>query len=93
VTEPASDLVSGPASGPALTVKVNQQTCIGSGVCAYTAPATFSQGADAKVIVVAPAGDPADVIRAAADSCPTRSITVAEQTAENHQEERIGDAS
>jgi deazaflavin-dependent oxidoreductase (nitroreductase family) len=48
------------ASGPALTVKVNQQTCIGSGVCVYTAPDTFSQDDDAKVVVLDPAGDPPD---------------------------------
>jgi ferredoxin len=59
-----------------LTIKVNQQTCIGSGVCVYTAPATFTQDDEAKVVVLDPAGDPPDAVDAAADGCPTRSIVI-----------------
>jgi ferredoxin len=75
--------VSEPVSGPALTVEANRETCIGSGVCVYTAPATFGQDDDAKVVVLDPAGDLEDLIRAAADGCPTWSITIGGKAAES----------
>ena len=69
-------------SGPAFTLTVSRATCIGSGVCVYMAPATFGQDDEAKVLVLDPAGDPADLIRAAADGCPTWSITIAAKAPE-----------
>ena len=69
-------------SGPAITVTASRETCIGSGVCVYTAPATFGQDDDAKVVVLDPAGGPEDLIRAAADGCPTWSITIAAKAPE-----------
>ena len=51
---------------------------MGSGSCSFQAPDTFDLDDDGKVIVL-DARDPDDHIRAAADSCPTRAITLVER--------------
>jgi ferredoxin len=63
-------------SEPLPTVRANRETCIGSGVCVYTAPGAFGQDDDAKVVVLDLAGESADTVRAAADGCPTGSISI-----------------
>jgi ferredoxin len=56
-------------------VAVNRETCIGSGVCAGTAPAFFRlDGGTACPVDESPAPD--DVLLDAAESCPSESITV-----------------
>ena len=54
---------------------VDRDRCIGSGMCSVYAPATFSQDAEAKVVVLDPQGDDPEAIRTAVESCPTRALT------------------
>lgn len=61
-----------------LKIRIDRDTCMGSGNCSFHAPATFDLDDDLRAIVVNPAGDPDAKIRLAADACPTRSITVDE---------------
>ena len=58
------------------TIEIDRDTCMGSGVCTIYAPGTFEIDDEVKSTVCDPAGDPLDRIRAAADGCPTRAITV-----------------
>jgi ferredoxin len=57
-------------------VFIDRDVCIGSGMCVAYASATFAQNEAAKAIIVDPAGDPADVIRAAVDACPTGALSL-----------------
>jgi ferredoxin len=45
-------------------------------MCVVYAPATFSQDADTKSIVIDAAGDEIDVIRSAVDACPTGALSL-----------------
>ncbi|HTZ45710.1 MAG TPA: ferredoxin [Jatrophihabitans sp.] len=59
-------------------VTVDRDRCVGSGMCALTAPEVFDQDGVGLVMLLAPR--PADVlagmVRAAADLCPARAIAV-----------------
>ncbi len=62
-------------------VEIDREKCMGSGNCAYWAPAVFDLDDDGFAIVV---GDPAadeERVRLAAQSCPTAAITVGEGSA------------
>jgi ferredoxin len=61
-----------------LEIRVNRDTCIGSGNCCFHAPATFDLDDDLKATVVDSDGDGVDAVKRAADGCPTRSISVEE---------------
>lgn len=63
---------------PGIRIEINPETCIGSGNCGFWAPSTFDIGDDNVAFVVDPTGDPLEVIRKAAEGCPTRSITIAD---------------
>jgi ferredoxin len=69
-----------------LRIEVDRQTCIGSGNCVHHAPGTFDLDDDVRVVVLDPSGDPIAKIRAAADFCPSRSITLVQHDTE------VGDA-
>ena len=47
---------------------------MGSGNCAFWAPATFDIGDDNIAFVIDPEGDQEDKIRNAAEGCPTQAI-------------------
>ncbi|HVX18168.1 MAG TPA: ferredoxin [Acidimicrobiales bacterium] len=57
-------------------IRIDHDACIGSGNCAFWAPATFDLDDDGKAIVVDPDGDAEEAILNAADGCPTSAITV-----------------
>jgi ferredoxin len=61
-------------TGPIVTV--DRGRCIGSGMCVFSAPATFSQDSDAKAVALNPVEDDVETIRAAVDSCPTHALTM-----------------
>jgi ferredoxin len=61
-----------------LRIRIDRDTCIGSGNCCFHAPATFDLDGDLKATVIDPAGDDDAAIRRAADGCPTRSIRIDE---------------
>jgi ferredoxin len=62
--------------GDPLRIGIDREACMGSGNCAFHAPNTFDLDADLKAVVVDPAGDDEDLIRLAADGCPTRAISL-----------------
>ena len=59
-----------------MEISADPEVCIGSGMCVFTAPGTFTQDAAAKVVVLTPSADDPDVVRAALESCPTRALTM-----------------
>jgi len=65
--------------GGGLSVAVDVELCMGSGVCIAFAPGTFAHDADTKAIVLEPAGDPVADIEAAVEGCPTGAIMLAEE--------------
>jgi ferredoxin len=67
-----------PAGGmvtPRWRVGVDPKRCQGTGVCAATAPGHF-RVVDGRSRPLAELADPADVVLAAAESCPVEAITV-----------------
>ncbi|MCU0273414.1 MAG: ferredoxin [Acidimicrobiales bacterium] len=61
-----------------MRITIDRDRCMGSGSCGFYAPATFDLDDALKAVVVDPAGDPAERIRMAAESCPTNAITIEE---------------
>ncbi len=59
-----------------MKIRIDPQRCMGSGNCAFWAPATFDVGDDNIAFVVDPEGDPEDKIRNAVDGCPTQAISI-----------------
>jgi ferredoxin len=56
---------------------VDQELCLGSGLCTTYAPSTFDQDEQtAKVIVTSVGGDPLEAVQAAAEACPMAAITI-----------------
>jgi len=62
--------------GDALKITADRETCIGSGMCVFTAPATFEQDGEAKVVVLPGSTDDIETVRAAVESCPTGALTL-----------------
>jgi ferredoxin len=55
-------------------ISVDRERCIGSGMCSFYAPSTFSQDAEAKAVVLDAAGDAPDAVRTAIEACPTQAL-------------------
>jgi ferredoxin len=67
----------GAAGGGRPEVAVTPRTCVGTGVCAFYAPATFELDERGRVrIATGPGEDSAEDIGNAAEACPTQSITL-----------------
>lgn len=59
-------------------VEIDRQRCMGSGNCAYWAPATFDVDDEGIAVLI---GDPStddERVRLAVEGCPTRSIALSE---------------
>jgi ferredoxin len=65
-----------------MRVVVNSSTCVGSGQCASNAEAVFTQDDDGLVVLLKAdvQGEEAEAARLAAFLCPSRSITIEEQS-------------
>jgi ferredoxin len=57
-----------------VSVLVDRQRCMGSGVCVEFAPATFTHDDDAVAVALTPMGDTPEVIAMAVESCPTGAL-------------------
>ena len=63
--------------GPGFRIEVDQELCIGSGLCTTSAPHTFDQDDQtAKVLILEVGGDPIEAALSAAEACPMRAITI-----------------
>src|SRR3954452_11152282 len=63
-----------------LSIKIDRDRCMGSGNCAFHAPATFDLDDEMKAIVIDPSVDPDDKIRLAVDGCPTLALSIDNET-------------
>jgi ferredoxin len=57
-------------------IKIDTERCMGSGNCAFWAPATFDINDQNLAYVIDPEGDSEDKIRNAAEGCPTQAISL-----------------
>ncbi len=57
-------------------ISIDRDVCIGSGNCAFWAPATFEVDDEGKAVVIDTDGDPEEAIMNAAEGCPTSAISV-----------------
>lgn len=55
-------------------IKIDRTLCIGAASCVALAMKSFALDGENKAIVLEGEGDPPEVIRLAAESCPTKSI-------------------
>jgi ferredoxin len=60
-------------------IATDRERCIGSGMCALYADATFTQDDATKVVVLEPWGDELDTIRTAVEACPTQALALFEE--------------
>ncbi|MGH9275890.1 MAG: ferredoxin [Acidimicrobiales bacterium] len=60
-----------------LQITIDRARCIGSGNCGFWAPNTFDLDDEGTAFVVDSSGDDEELIRKAAEGCPTRAIEVA----------------
>jgi ferredoxin len=59
-----------------MEAKVNQETCIGCGLCISTAPSVFRMGDDGKAEAFSqPAAEEEAAVREAIDACPVSAIS------------------
>jgi ferredoxin len=65
--------------GGGISVSVDREMCMGTGVCIAFAPRTFAHDSETKAIVLDPAGDTKADIEAAAEGCPTGAIMLANE--------------
>jgi ferredoxin len=61
-----------------LTILVDRDRCMGSGMCIMYAPNTFDYDEDTKAIVVDSQGDGIDSVRIAIEACPTSALRILE---------------
>ncbi len=59
-----------------LRVTVDRTLCVGNGTCIRTATNVFAHNDDRQSVVMNPAGDPAELVLEAAESCPVSAIRV-----------------
>lgn len=69
-------------TGAGLSITIDRDLCMGSGVCIVFAPATFTHDALTKAVVLDPVGDSVADIRAAAEGCPTGAIVLVDREGE-----------
>ena len=60
-------------------ITIDREQCMGSGNCAFWAPATFDVDDDMKAIVIDPDGDTLDKVRNAVEACPTHALALVDE--------------
>lgn len=61
-------------------ITVDRDLCIGAASCVALAMKTFALDSENKAIVLEGEGDPPDLIKLAAESCPTKAIILVDET-------------
>jgi len=61
-------------------VDLDQEICMGSGVCVSYAPEAFAIGSDAKAVVLQPISTRSQDVDVAVSACPTGAITLARRS-------------
>lgn len=56
--------------------KVDKEKCIGCGTCVALAGASFKFDENGKAEEIIPAGDDAETVKMASDSCPVQAIEI-----------------
>jgi ferredoxin len=59
-------------------IRIDRDTCMGSGNCTYWAPGVFDMDDDCIAVVVDPSAATEEALRLAVDGCPTGSISFVE---------------
>lgn len=72
---------SGNVAKESTVLKVDRDRCIGSGMCALTAPEVFDQDGDGRVLILTDSDDPetAELRWRAAALCPSGALTVSDR--------------
>jgi ferredoxin len=65
-----------PEASPGFRVTIDRELCMGSGLCTTYAPSSFTQDAEAKVVLTDPPGDDLEALTTAAEACPMGAIRV-----------------
>lgn len=65
-----------PPGNTGIDIRIDRETCMGSGNCQFWAPAVFDLDDEGVAVVVDPEGDPEEKVVLAARGCPTQAITV-----------------
>ncbi|MFJ4675811.1 MULTISPECIES: ferredoxin [unclassified Kitasatospora] len=68
------------SDAPQLVVTVDRVRCIGSGLCARTAPADLALAPDGRATPVRPSTAGSEQLTEAAEMCPVEAITVRDAT-------------
>jgi ferredoxin len=68
--------VSVPDASAPLSVLVDRELCMGSGVCITYAPNTFAHDGETKAVVLDVSTDSVESIRSAVEACPTGALTL-----------------
>jgi ferredoxin len=68
--------VPDPAHPASLSIAIDRELCMGSGMCIMYAPSTFAHDDGTKAVVIDPTGDSIEGILTAAEGCPTGALTV-----------------
>ena len=62
-----------------LKITIDRDLCIGAASCVALAMKTFALDSENKAIVLEGEGDPPDVVKLAAESCPTKAIILVDE--------------
>ena len=72
----AGAATGGAVPGGDFLVRVDRDRCVGTGLCAATAPADLALGRDGRAYPLRPASDDGAELTEAAEMCPVEAITV-----------------
>lgn len=65
-----------PASESGLEIRIDWDTCVGSGNCLFWAPESFDLGDDGHAVVLDPMATPFDRLQVAVEGCPVGAISL-----------------